>query len=607
MKFSQNHSFHIPVMGTGFTIDTPFKVAKYGISSVISLVDDVLIEKIRKHYCTVYKQDYEPIPTDIDECRAKRITAYLNFVNTIVNRQSLKLRTQPFEEGTELVKYFEMLPHNSPLKQQYLAMLDTEDFEQKSILQKELRKMAVPGSIDVNIMTKLDCDSYRHGVKMGQEYSDALSALRGVAQSDSPVGMVFSAGLNRRLYSYAENFDCFYHNTDGYVEKRIILKVSDYRSAIVQGKFLAKKGIWVSEYRIESGLNCGGHAFATKGCLIGPVLQEFKDKRAEFIDAVHDIYTKATIAKKRPVFKSPLPIQITAQGGIGTAVEHEFLIDYYELNSIGWASPFLLVPEVTSVDADSLEKLIAAGPDDIYMSDVSPMNIIFQNLRTSASEQAKHKRIKLGRPGTSCSNGYLKFNTEFTERPICVASAHYQKIKIEQIIKSEKFTPEQRDKEIQKVSEKTCICHDLGASALIKHKIEVPGDTVSPSICPGPNLAYFKKIHTLSEKVSHIYGKINVLCDNDRPHMFINELKIYVEFLMKRILVSLPSPKENEKKYFQEFTENLRIGIEYYKNLIEELSRETEKCRKKMMNDLMDINERLERIVSEYNTNFVFV
>ena len=42
----QPHSFHIPVMGTGFTIDTPLKVARYGISSVISLVDDVLIEQV---------------------------------------------------------------------------------------------------------------------------------------------------------------------------------------------------------------------------------------------------------------------------------------------------------------------------------------------------------------------------------------------------------------------------------------------------------------------------------------------------------------------------------------------------------------------------------
>ena len=29
------HKFYIPVMGTGFTTDTPLKVARYGISSVV--------------------------------------------------------------------------------------------------------------------------------------------------------------------------------------------------------------------------------------------------------------------------------------------------------------------------------------------------------------------------------------------------------------------------------------------------------------------------------------------------------------------------------------------------------------------------------------------
>ena len=39
---SQEHQFHIPVMGTAFTIDTPLKVARFGISSVVSLCDDEL-------------------------------------------------------------------------------------------------------------------------------------------------------------------------------------------------------------------------------------------------------------------------------------------------------------------------------------------------------------------------------------------------------------------------------------------------------------------------------------------------------------------------------------------------------------------------------------
>ena len=44
----KGHTFHIPVMGIGFSIDTPVKVAQYGISSVISLVDDNLIEEMRR-------------------------------------------------------------------------------------------------------------------------------------------------------------------------------------------------------------------------------------------------------------------------------------------------------------------------------------------------------------------------------------------------------------------------------------------------------------------------------------------------------------------------------------------------------------------------------
>ena len=37
------HTFHIPVMGLAYTIDSPIRVAHYGISSVISIADDELI------------------------------------------------------------------------------------------------------------------------------------------------------------------------------------------------------------------------------------------------------------------------------------------------------------------------------------------------------------------------------------------------------------------------------------------------------------------------------------------------------------------------------------------------------------------------------------
>ena len=72
----RSHAFHIPVMGIGFTIDTPVKVAHYGISSVISLVDDILIEKMREFYCRKLDIPFQAISNEIADFRAKRITEY---------------------------------------------------------------------------------------------------------------------------------------------------------------------------------------------------------------------------------------------------------------------------------------------------------------------------------------------------------------------------------------------------------------------------------------------------------------------------------------------------------------------------------------------------
>ena len=69
------HTFHIPVMGTGFTIDTPLKVARYGVSSVIQIVDDVLIEQMRKFHSELAGESYEEIPDKAEDARARRITA----------------------------------------------------------------------------------------------------------------------------------------------------------------------------------------------------------------------------------------------------------------------------------------------------------------------------------------------------------------------------------------------------------------------------------------------------------------------------------------------------------------------------------------------------
>ena len=258
------HRFHIPVMGLGYTIDTPIKVAKYGIDSVISIIQDDLIEKARSYYCQQFQVPYEPITKDQPDYRNRRITAYLNLVNEWVENSFQELIAS--QEG--LNKYASLLPGNRTA----MWLLDHPEWIRK-------------GSIDVNIMTKLD----RQPGKDDSVLSEACSALKGYAESDLDSNLILSAGLNPRLFAYMQSFDDFYPDATGYIKKRIVVKVSDFRSALLQGKMLAKKGLWVSEYRIESGLNCGGHTFATEGLLMGPILEEFKQERANMLQEQLDL------------------------------------------------------------------------------------------------------------------------------------------------------------------------------------------------------------------------------------------------------------------------------------------------------------------------------
>jgi hypothetical protein len=84
-------------------------------------------------------------------------------------------------------------------------------------------------------------------------------------------------------------------------------------------------------------------------------------------------------------------------------------------------------------------------------------------------------------------------------------------------------------------------------------------------VCPGPNLAYFSGIFSLKNMINHIYGYENLNNNLERPHMFINELKLYIDFLQKRIIDCSDSLSEKQSKYFSKFKSNLLAGIEYYK------------------------------------------
>lgn len=555
------HKFSIPVLGTGHSVDSPIRVAPYGIDSVISIVDDLLVERIRKHYCKKYNFEYNNIARNAEDGRARRITAYLDTVQEIVEKKFTALKNQPFFEKNNKAKYFEMLPDGSSLKEKYNQLMSLEKGSLRDRLSYVLARLMKPGSIDVNIMAKVDKLNYTgDGVPMSQEFSDASAALRGYARSKLSSSLILSAGFNPRLYNYVTEFKDFYRDTKGEIKKKIILKVSDFRSAFIQGKYLAKKGLEVFEYRIESGLNCGGHAFPSDGHLMPSLLREFREKRDQLTKAVQPLIEKY-YNENGDGFSDEWEItkpRLTVQGGIGVSGEAKRLLNDFEMDSTGWGSPFLLVPEATTVDKPTRRLLENAGEKELYLSGVSPLGVPFNNVRDTGSQKYHEERIEKGKPGSPCPKGFLKSNTEFTEQPVCTASTQYQLLKLDQIAESE-MNPEEKEQKREEVLNKACLCDHLGNGALIDLGI-LAEHRAPQAICPGPNIAYYDGEFTLWEMVDHIYGRSESIASEERPHMFAKEITLYVDYVEK-----LAEQEEGESglKKLQKIQKYLEEGMEY--------------------------------------------
>lgn len=561
------HTFHIPVMGLSFTIDSPIRVAHYGISSVVSIVDDELIEKMNAFYSQKFCLPYQEITKKFQDYRAERIKNYLNLVDRIVGDKFEAFKRELSESRSALDRFLDMLPSQSDFKQGLLELLQNgSQFGQG--VRDFLERHFSPGAVDVNIMTKVDRENYDQKEALPTAFNDAHAALRGFAMSRLRSSVVFSAGMNPRLYSYLESFKCFFPDAKGRLEKKIILKVSDYRSALIQGNFLAKKGLWVSEYRIESGLNCGGHAFATEGLLLGPILEEFRSKRDELVSGAHELLSKALEQKGLRVPLEPLALKITVQGGVGTAAEHDFLLQQYEADAVGWGSPFLLVPEATSVDNETRELLARADEKDLYLSHISPLGVPFNTVRGTTNERLKQRRIDLGRPGSSCPKKYLALDKTLDEKGLCMASRKYQEYQMKQLasIKQE-LTAEAYEKAQFDITEKACLCVGLANASYLEHGITVKGEAQGVVVCPGPNMAYFNREVSLHDMVRHIYGNGSVMDFPDRPNLFVKEAQLYISYLKKEIATNRVLATAAQLKKWGTFQKNLLAGIEYYNQL----------------------------------------
>ena len=563
----QLHTFHIPVMGLAYTIDSPIRLGKYGISSVISIMDDELIEKMNAFYSAKFEIPYHEITQKIHDYRALRITSYLNLVDKIVKEKFENFKAEIAESKTALENYIAILPNKSEIKRGLENLLEN-GFEFKENVKQYIENNIYPGDIDVNIMTKLDKDNFEKDEQLPIEFNDAHAALRGFVNSNLESSVVLSAGMNPRLYSYFENFTSFFPDLNNHLKKKITLKVSDFRSAMIQGNFLAKKGLWVSEYRIESGLNCGGHAFATDGFLLGPILEEFKSKKDQLIQSAYELMSKALAQKEMHVPEKPLNLKITVQGGVGTSEEHEFLLDHYQVDSVGWGTPFLLVPEATSVDKATRELLIKAKEEDLYLSHISPLGIPFNTLRGTTNEVFKQKRIDESKAGSSCPKKFLALSKELDGKGICTSSKKYQDIKLAELEEQKDTLSEENfEKKKFSITEKACLCVGLANASYLENDIKIKGQAQGVIICPGPNMAYFDQEVSLAKMIQHIYGNANVLQNTHRPNMFVKELIMYVDYLKKEILDISNEITAAQIKKLNAFKSNLLDGIYYYEEL----------------------------------------
>ncbi len=553
------HDFHIPVMGLGFTADTPLRVARFGIDSAVSIVEDGLLERLRAHYAPQYGMEYIPVPRSAPHRRSRRISLWLDLMADIIDRQMDEMRSQSFGTGSDKDRYFELLPDHHPLKSRYQALQSLPEGVERETLSAELTAAMIPGRIDTNIMVKLDAAPLGSDGKPDKNAeTNALSALRGYAESRCEGAVVLSAGINKPLFGFISRFRGFYRDAEGRLPKKIILKVSDLRSSLIQGRYLAKKGLEVYEYRIESGLNCGGHAFATNGLTLASVVRDFSENRhrlqSDFDRGVRDFYEK----KGWPYPERPARPRVTVQGGIGTAGENLRLLEDFGMDAVGWGTPFLFVPEATSVDRATRNLLASGGKDDYYLSHASPFGIPFNNIRGSGSDRFTKARAAAGKPGSPCRKRLLVSNTEFSEIPICTGSARYQKKKLAELNELN-LSPRERKRREEAITARVCLCEHLCNSTLIERGIAEEG-AAPQCICPGPNGQWFSRDYTLAEMVDHLYGRNPSLVPAERPHMLAAELTLYTDHLAGLLRDADDAPAS--RKALAVFRENLEAGID---------------------------------------------
>jgi hypothetical protein len=82
--------------------------------------------------------------------------------------------------------------------------------------------------------------------------------------------------------------------------------------------------------------------------------------------------------------------------------------------------------------------------------------------------------------------------------------------------------------------------------------------------------------------------------------MFINEIRLNIDHLKNEIQKALKTISEREHARFAEYKKNLLDGIEYYKKLVPQLMKESERYRQMMRAQLLELEYELMQLVIPY-------
>jgi hypothetical protein len=228
------------------------------------------------------------------------------------------------------------------------------------------------------------------------------------------------------------------------------------------------------------------------------------------------------------------------------------------------------------------------------------LGVPFNNLRGNTKDIEKEAYIEQNTPGNPCPKKYAALSNEFGEPTLCTASRKFQKLKIAEL-KESGLNEDEFKQEYDKIVVKSCICVGLGTSALLVNHLDTKVEKPGVSICPGPNMAYFSEVMTLKEMVDHIYGKINVIKRKDRPHMFIKELIIYIDYLKAKLDETARPWSDKQQEYFSTFSDNLDKGIQYYKELFSNMKVSFLDKKAKLIADLENSESQLKKLPIHQN------